>query len=180
MTHDLFAAVAPAFGRLLEEPSEDWRVSAARACRVLVDAAPAAADLVRRFEQAASDRSLDALRECYASTFELSPVCVPYVSVHLFGDESFKRAGLMGGFADAYRRAGFDPGSELPDHVATILTFVPCMSLDEQRDLVECVLRPAVDRMAQALFGSRNPYRHLLDALRGVLASLAQPETVHA
>lgn len=180
MTHSTFALVAPALGRLFEEPGCDWHGALADAQRVLTEAAPAGADLVRRFEEATAGEPLDTLRERYASTFDLSPVCVPYVSVHLFGDESFKRAGLMGAFAEAYRRAAFDPGRELPDHLGVILRFVPHLTDDEQQDLIECVLRPAVDRMAQPLFGSRNPYRHLLEALRAVVAGSVQAEALHA
>ena len=180
MTQSTFALVAPALGRLFEEPGEDWDAALSIARRLLDDSVPPAADFVRRFEEATVHESADMRRERYAGTFDLSPVCVPYVSVHLFGDESFKRATLMGAFAEAYRRTGFDPGGELPDHVATILRFVPHLTDEEQQDLIACVLRPAVERMARPLFGSRNPYRHLLEALRGVLASAAQAEALHA
>jgi nitrate reductase delta subunit len=179
MATTLLARVAPFFGRLLDEPDENWRSVTAAAFRALSDGTPAAVDLVR-FDSAMDGQPLDALRELYASTFDLSPVCVPYASVHLFGDESFKRARLMGGLADAYRRAEFDPGGELPDHIATMLRFLPQMTTEEQQDLARLVLQPAVDRMAQALFGSRNPYRHLLDALRSVLAASVRVEAIHA
>ncbi|HVZ24007.1 MAG TPA: molecular chaperone TorD family protein [Vicinamibacterales bacterium] len=176
----LLARVAPLFGRLLEEPGDDRRTVASAVQEMLREDAPSAADLVGRFASAIDTQSLDALRELYASTFDLSPVCVPYASVHLFGDESFKRAGLMGALAEAYRDAGFEPGHELPDHVATMFRFLPKMTPEEQQDLAHFVLRPSIDRMAQALFGSRNPYRHVLDALRGLLAASVQVEAIHA
>ena len=180
MSGDLLTRAAPWFGRLFEEPGADWRDVASAVLRVLAEEALPAADVVRRFAAALDTQPLEDMRELYANTFDLSPVCVPYASVHLFGDESFKRARLMGGLADAYRRAGFDPGGELPDHVATMLRFLPKMTTEEQRDLARLVLQPVVDRMAQALFGSRNPYRHLLEALRGVIAASLQVETTHA
>lgn len=179
MSEDLLRRVAPLLGRLLEEPGNDWPDLVSRAARTLAEDAHPAVDLLRRFESHLGWRSLDERRELHTGTFDLSPVCVPYASVHLFGEESFKRANLMGGLADAYRRAGFDPGKELPDHVATILRFLPRMTEEEQRDLARFVLQPSIDRMAQSLFGSRNPYGYLLDALRGVLAAVVQAETVH-
>lgn len=138
------------------------------------------AALASRFAACFEEPASGPLRERYASTFDLNPVCVPYLSVHLFGDESFKRARLMGGLADAYRQAGFDARGELPDHIANVLRFLPRMSAEEQQDLIAFVLRPSVQRMADALAATRNPYRHLLNALRAALARADRVETAHA
>ena len=108
------------------------------------------------------------------------PVCAPYLSVHLFGEESFKRAGLMGGLAGAYRAVGFDTGGELPDHLVLVLRFMPAMTAEEQDDLVQYVLKPGVDRMAGVFSRSGNPYRYLIQSLLATLTRQVGPETVHA
>lgn len=180
MRAEPFARVAPALARLFEEPDGCWRASVEEVLALVADRMPGAAGGVRRFADAVAGDSLETLQERYARTFDLAPACVPYLSVHLFGEESFKRAKLMTGLSGAYRASGFDPGPELPDHLAVVLRFVPRMTPDEQRDLVQYVLLPGVERMAATLAGSSNPYRHLVEALRHVLGRQLEAEAVHA
>ncbi|MEP7118864.1 MAG: nitrate reductase molybdenum cofactor assembly chaperone [Acidobacteriota bacterium] len=180
MSGSSLSAVAPLLARLLEEPDEAWCATLDAARVQLERETPEAAELVCRWIADTAADSPDLLRERHVYTFDLAPTCVPYLSVHLFGEESFKRAGLMGGLADAYRQAGFEPAGELPDHLATVLRFLPQMTGEEQDDLVQFVLRPAVDRMTQALANSQNPYRHLLDAVHCVLVRSSRTEAVDA
>jgi len=176
----LLARVAPAFARLFGEPDDGFREEVDEARALLSDLAPDAADLVRRFAEDTAGDAIDVMRERHTRTFDLAPACVPYLSVHLFGEESFKRARLMTGLAGAYRTAGFDPGPELPDHLSVVLRFVPAMTPAEQDDLAELVLKPGVERMARALSGGANPYRYLLDALTSVIQSRPEVEAAHA
>jgi nitrate reductase delta subunit len=171
--------IAPAFARLFEEPDVRWPdvLDDLRALAAVHQ--PEAAPALDQFAAETAGASLDASRELHARTFDLAPACVPYLSVHAFGEESFKRARLMAGLAAAYRAAGFDPRGELPDHLAVVLHFLPVMTPAEQVDLVQYVLRPGIDRMADALASSANPYRHLIAALRAALAQPLEPEAAH-
>ncbi|MBM3290554.1 MAG: nitrate reductase molybdenum cofactor assembly chaperone [Candidatus Hydrogenedentes bacterium] len=158
-----------AIGALLEYPDDrfqdrfDEAVDAARALND--DAAIALAE----FGREVSGLSTEHAQELYTRSFDLSPVCVPYVSVHLFGAESFKRAELMTGLNAAYERAGFDRGTELPDHVALVLACAPRFDADEWADLVALVLAPALEKMSTALDTAGSPWRHVVRAARALL-----------
>lgn len=159
----------PALGVLFEYPGErfqaqyDEAVEAVRAVECGAEAALGA------FQAELSGLSTAYAQELYTRTFDLSPVCVPYVSVHLFGAESFKRAELMTGLIAAYERAGFERGTELPDHIALLLRSAPGFNADEWEDLAAFVLLPALEKMGDALNGAKSPWRHVVRAVQGVL-----------
>ncbi len=156
-------AVAALAG-LLRYPdgSLEGRVRDARASVGTVDAGLAGAldrfvDETRRLGPARHE-------ELYTRTFDLSPSCVPYLSVYLFGAGSLERGRLMSGLAGAYRRTGHDPGGELPDHVAVVLAWAPRAPREEWRELVDHALRGPLRQMGRTLEEAGNPYRHLLAA----------------
>ena len=79
----------------------------------------------------------DAREECYTGTFDLAPACTPYVSVHLFGEESFKRATLMAALNVRHAEAGLAGDAELPDHIAVLARFAAQAGEEERRELAE-------------------------------------------
>jgi len=118
------------------------------------------------------------LEEIFARTFDLNPSCAPYLSVHLFGEESFKRAILMTGLAEAYSRAGYDRGTELPDHLAVVLRFAPQFAEGEWEDITRLCLPTPLVRMAALLDPPRNPHRHVVAALQAILRAEFPTETL--
>jgi nitrate reductase delta subunit len=108
--------------------------------------------------------------EVFTSTFDVTPSCVPYVSIHLFGEENFKRGAFMAGLQARYQQTGFITGGELPDHLAVLLRFAARTDEAERRDLVRFCLLGPVARMRDAL-GEANPYRFLLEAVLDTLRS---------
>lgn len=101
--------------------------------------------------------------ELHAATFEITPSCVPYVSIHLFGEENFKRGEFMAALLARYAETGFDRGDELPDHIANLLRYFDACDESEQRELAaHCLLTP-LEKMAAAL-SEANPYSTLLTA----------------
>ena len=172
---------AAALGPLLAYPRrERFATDLARAeGRLLEAGASEAAEALEAFERAAVRRSFDELEDLYTRTFDLTPVCVPFLSVHLFGQESFRRARLMTGLEEAYRKGGHDRGTELPDHVAVVLGAAEVFAEDEWRELVEQVLARPLARMKGAL-DPKNPYRHLLEAVRLALGVAEVPEEAPA
>src|SRR5262249_41715158 len=78
---------------------------------------------------------IEEAQEDYARTFYVTPSCEPYVSVHLFGSESFDRGALMACLRERFEGAGFSPGTELPDHVAVLLRFAALLDPEEFDDL---------------------------------------------
>ena len=113
--------------------------------------------------------STEHAQELYSRSFDLSPVCAPYASVHLFSAESFKRAELMTGLIAAYVRVGFDRGTELPDHIALLLQCAPRLDADEWDDLAALVLTPALEKMGEALAKAGSPWRHATRAAQALL-----------
>ncbi|MBM4131179.1 hypothetical protein FJ250_09150 [bacterium] len=109
-----------------------------------------------------------AREECYTATFDLMAACTPYASVHLFGEESFKRAALMSALNARAADAGLPPSGELPDHVARLLALAARLDEAECRELAaHCLLGP-VRAMADAL-DRANPYRAILEAALATL-----------
>ncbi len=101
--------------------------------------------------------------EIHAATFEITPSCVPYVSIHLFGEENFKRGEFMAALLARYAETGFDRNGELPDHIANLLRYFDTCDEGEQRELAaHCLLTP-LEKMADAL-SEANPYSTLLTA----------------
>jgi nitrate reductase assembly molybdenum cofactor insertion protein NarJ len=109
------------------------------------------------------------MEELYTRTFDVMPACVPYVSVHAFGEESFLRAALMTGLADTYGRAGIESDGELVDHLRVILAASPALPRDEWQELARFCLLRAVWAMCASLEQGANPYRHLLEVVRTLL-----------
>ena len=130
------------------------------------DVAAALAD----FSGDVANLSTEHAQELYTRSFDVSPVCVPYASVHIFGEESFKRAELIAGLGAAYARVGFDRGTELPDHVALLLRCAPQFEADEWTELRSFVLLPAVEKMSAGLEKAGSPWRHVMRAAALVLA----------
>lgn len=126
--------------------------------------APAAAAALDRHLAQVSALPPEALEELYTRTFDLQPVCAPYLSVHLFGEESPQRAALMTGLAGAWGELGAATGGELPDHVAVVLANGPRLPGGQWDELVRFALRPALERMIRALDGAGSPYGALCEA----------------
>jgi nitrate reductase delta subunit len=159
---DRAARAALALAGLFDYPGEDSlrRIDAARdafACPEL-DA----------FGEALAALSPDAREELHAATFDVTPSCVPYLGIHLFGEENFKRGEFMAALLARYAETGFAPGGELPDHLATVLRFFAGAGEAERRELAEYCLLAPVETMARGL-SPENPYRSLLGAVRAWL-----------
>ena len=160
-----------ALGALLEYPDDRFQERYDEALLVADALGGEAAAAIAEFSGDVTDLSTELAQELYTRSFDLSPVCVPYASVHLFGEESFKRAELMTGLIAAYERVGFDRGAELPDHIALLLQCAPQFDPDEWADLSALVLSPVIDKMCAALEKAGSPWRHIMQAA-GILLTL--------
>ncbi len=122
-------------------------------------------------------RTREELQELYTRTFDLEPTCAPYFGHQLFGDDSGRRGALLAALAGIYRREGFAPRDELPDHVAEVLRFLAVARPGAARDeLVRDGLLPALRTMIDALDDEANPYREVLVAARVLLVATVAPE----
>lgn len=115
------------------------------------------------FGSRASALSPEEREELYAATFEVTPACVLYVSIHLFGEENFKRGAFMAALHARYRETGFTPSGELPDHLGNLLRYAARVEEQECRELAEFCLLGPLHKMLAAL-DAQNPYHALLAA----------------
>lgn len=168
MGADVHSPALEALGRALEYPGPDYpaRLDACRAA--LEGAHPRGAGLVARAITLLEASSIEDFEETYARSFDLKPACAPYATVHLFGEESFKRGEFMARLAGRYADAGFDAGSELPDHVALLLRYAARAGAEEAGELAQYCLMTPVAKMGAALDGE-NPFGLLLGAVGEVL-----------
>jgi nitrate reductase molybdenum cofactor assembly chaperone NarJ/NarW len=121
-----------------------------------------------RFASCLAALSQEEREELYTTTFDVTPACVPYVSIHLFGEENFKRGEFMAGLQARYQQTAFTTAGELPDHLSVLLRFAAHTDEAERRELVEFCLLGPVGKMIGAL-SEANPYRALLEAVRDTL-----------
>ncbi|MEI6606409.1 MAG: molecular chaperone TorD family protein [Verrucomicrobiota bacterium] len=144
--------------RLLSYPDADFDALMDQALATM-DSLPLIA-----FGSAFGALSHDAREELYTATFDVTPSCVPYVSIHLFGEENFKRGEFMAALHSQYAQSGFETFDELPDHIAVLLRYAATLGEPARRELVEfCLLGPLV-KITAALPGE-HPYHFVLDAV---------------
>jgi len=159
----------PAFAEMFAYPTPGFEQRRAQAMEVISALVPEASKGMARFDEATADKTLYTMEEVHTRTFDIMAQCDPYVSSQVFGQESYKRGQLMVGLAEAYRSAGLEWGSELPDHFAIILKNIACFSDEEWPDMIEHCFREAVSKMGASLKACNNPYTHLFGALDCVL-----------
>jgi hypothetical protein len=83
---------------------------------------PEAADMVEPLPTLLKKIPCNRMRRVVHNTFDMQPVCYPYVGYQLFG-ESYKRGAFMAQLNEAYHAIGYSAGQELPDHLPVILRF---------------------------------------------------------
>jgi nitrate reductase assembly molybdenum cofactor insertion protein NarJ len=151
------AAALALLGRLLSYPKGDFD-------DVLNQAVESVDNLhLLAFRTAINPLTHDEREELYTSTFDVTPRCVPYTSIHLFGEENFKRGEFMAALHNQYEQADFDTRGELPDHIAVLLRYASTLGEPARRELVEfCMLRP-LEKIIQSL-PEDHPYLHILNA----------------
>ena len=187
------ARILELFAELLEYPAPGV-ADLARECRRLVAPEnPQAAALLAEFAAFVERTPHSTVEEIFTSTFDLNASCHPYVGYHMFG-EAYKRSALMLELQDRFREHNFDPGVELPDHIAVLLRF---MSLNPDAELTAEIARdalvPTLEPMtsppevaeveegeeAPEVFDMGDDWRRVLQALRLILqARYGMPEEI--
>jgi nitrate reductase delta subunit len=153
-----------------EYPTKDLTGKGAETRSLLDHVSPEAALLYEEFARITGQISAGELEETYTITFDLQPICYPYVGYHLFGDDHV-RGIFMAGLKERYRGCGISPGTELPDHISLMLRYLSRSDDDDEKYelLVECLL-PAAEKMLKSFDNSgANPYGKLFQSLLVVL-----------
>lgn len=175
--YDSFADLLSYPDPLIQQQAEDCH---AQLQQSHLEAVPAFENFLRGLKQV----ELERLKELYTTTFDMQPVCYPYIGYQLFG-ESYKRGALMAQLNEAYHAFGYSAGEELPDHIAAILRFIGLDSANREGEFCQALLNsgliPALQKMLQPFGGeSENPYFWLLSALQNFLVQTSERELSHA
>ncbi len=159
------------FAVLLEYPRFDYFERVAE-CKSTVELfCVGAANCLSEFGAAIEGKSIDRMEELYTRTFDMAPLCNPYLTTYLYGDENFERGNLMTMLAERYARASFNLHGELPDHVAVLLKFAPQFDTEELNDLVEFCLLGPLQKMSDCLREADSVYYPLIKAVLAVLTA---------
>jgi nitrate reductase delta subunit len=172
------------FASLLEYPTSGMKQQADQLLEQLTPLLPESAEALEKFIRRLEQLSLEKMRELYTITFDMQPVCYPYVGYHLFG-ESYKRGAFMAQLNEAYHAFGYSAGQELPDHFAVILRFLGLDSANRAGEFCQALLKsgltPALEKMLKVFSeDSENPYAELLSALHLFLVGAQEKELTHA
>lgn len=184
MSKDSISSLFDSFAALLEYPAVEIAQQAQECLQQLKSAWPEAAERLGRFADGAEGHSLRRMQELYTSTFDMQPVCYPYIGFHLYG-ESYKRGAFMSQLNEAYRTLGYSPEQELPDHLPVALRFLGMDEANRKSEFCQALLNsglvPALEKMLPS-FGeqSENPYFWLLSALQQFLVQTPEKEFDHA
>jgi nitrate reductase delta subunit len=128
------------------------------------------AGALQQFIDETRELSLDELEELYTRTFDLDPSATLDIGWHLWG-EAYERGRFLARMRERLVEVGIDEGGELPDHMTSILRFIPHLQ-ETQRDWwVNQYPLMALEPMLAALERSESPFRHLLTATCAVLRS---------
>lgn len=183
MNPDCEALLYNLFADLLAYPTSPLAQPAEQCPAQLPEIYPDAASALARFYRTIEKLTLEQMQELYTVTFDMQPVCYPYVGYQLFG-ESYKRGAFMAQLNEAYHTCGYSIGHELPDHLPATLRFL-ALDTDAHGDFCQVLrkegLVPAVEKMLKT-FGeqSENPYFGLLSALHLFLVHAPEKELDHA
>lgn len=174
------ASCAGLAARLFEYPTCQYLGHLAELEGACSAASLTAAEQLRLLSNEFAALTVDELRELYTRTFDLNPACAPYLSVHLFGENSFKRAQLMTGLAELYAAKGLHGQRELPDHLGVVLAALDHLDGPERIDLLKYCMRVSLEKMKAELTRQENPYALAIEALeRLVVDWISMAEVPH-
>jgi len=178
------------FADLLDYPRGDAAEVARQCAALLAGELPRAAALVSAFQSLVASLPAGQLEEVYTGTFDLDPVCYPYVGYHVFG-ETYKRSVFLVALKERYRAAGYEVDGELADHVSVLLRYLAgSEDVEDTGVILREAMLPALQRMTGRAKSAghedetpeppdveaasdRRPYRDLLEALRLLLLAMA-------
>jgi len=166
------------FSRLFCYPDERTVATVDDCYRLLATEHPVQAEHLRYFNEYFGDKPSKKLEETFTATFELQPLCHPYVGYQLCG-ESGQRTMFMIKLKELYRNNAYSSGQELPDHLSEMLSFISSTDDHQCRtELVTDALLPALEKLIIAIQNEEHPYRRLLIALKNWLGEQYQDKGV--
>lgn len=159
------ALLASAASQIFEYPHPGYLDSLRTIAAESWNCSPNAAKLFEELYSILSRLSLKESKELYTRTFDLAPVCAPYLSVHLFGESNLKRAQLMAGLTELYIIRNVETQHELPDHIGVLLRSLEKLLPSERAEILLHCFKGSLKSMQAELARQENPYRLAIEAI---------------
>ncbi|MFO0590039.1 MAG: hypothetical protein U0441_21025 [Polyangiaceae bacterium] len=156
---------------LLQYPTDSTLATARLAAMFLEVRCPEAANLVRGFARELEGSDTRDLEERYAAVFDFHPARTLDLGYQIFG-ETYKRGVFLVRMKEAVAAHAVEIGSELPDHLPTLLRLLVELEANEEpRDLVVEVILPCVEKILRTFEEGESGYRAVLAAVKALLMS---------
>lgn len=172
---------------LFDYPDADYPIAVREMCGLLADECPPAADHLRAFAEALpgtgdpfTQEQLDEVQEVFTRTFDVQSITTLGVGYVMFGDD-YKRGEVLVNLNRELAAAGVDCGTELPDHLPTVLRLVARWAdADLRQEFVEEILYPALRMMIEEFGPDRLQERNRLyrKHFKTLLAASAERATI--
>lgn len=130
---------------------------------------PKVAENLEIFENAVDCKNIDEIKERYTRTFDLAPLCNPYLSSYIYGEENYDRGKLMSSLKEKYDYFDIDLRGDLPDHLGYVLLLAEKLNTEEIEELAYYCLEQPLKRMSELLKSSNNPYALVLDSITHII-----------
>lgn len=157
-----------AVAELFTYPEARVRERLLAACMTLRTDAEFPQEAVERIAEFLEGSEPDALEEHFTRTFDINPLCTLEIGWHLYG-EDYARGAFLVELRQTMRALGVEEGSELPDHLPSVLRMLGRLAEPKAEVFSQSFLQPAMLKMIDGYEETDAPYRHLL---AGVLAAL--------
>jgi len=111
------------------------------------------------------------LEELYTRTFDVNPVCSLEIGWHLFG-EDYNRGAFLVRARGLLRAHGIAEGTELPDHLESVLLLLDAMERaggGEAGPFARRFVLPALRKMRAGFADGDNPYGAVLERIEEFL-----------
>ncbi|HJW10026.1 MAG TPA: molecular chaperone TorD family protein [Holophagaceae bacterium] len=167
-------ALMPALADLLAYPDESLKPKAVAVAESVKWYAETWEDLLEAFALHLQLTPLRELEETYTSVFDMNPSASLEIGWHLFG-ETYKRGVFLANLKETHRTYGVPEGTDLPDHLATLLRLLGRLPQEEAESLTRDCLLPALAKLRPKVAGAA-PYDTLLEAIDLLLRGLVPQE----
>lgn len=172
LIRELLDPIAASF----EYPDDASPGAARDAAAALAEVDPAASVAFGALARWLDETPRTEAEERYTTLFDLQPQCTLHVGYHVYG-EAYQRGALLAGLVGELRRAGIDPGTELPDFFPTVLRLLGRVPDDEDRELFfDRVVRVALSRMRKELGAVSTPWASALAAVADMFEAAVPAE----
>ncbi|MEE8361187.1 MAG: hypothetical protein V3R71_03485 [Gemmatimonadales bacterium] len=154
---------------LFDYPEVDYPAKVQKAYAMLADRYPQAAAELETFVEAVgadaaeyTPEALDEIQEIFTRSFDVQAITTLGVGYVMFGDD-YKRGELFVNLSREYAEIGIDCGTELADHLPTVLRLIArWQDEDLVVELVEELLHPALHQMIGEFGSQRSQQRDKL------------------